>query len=122
MKIKFKNHFDKVRKLSNVILALGLLLCLVGLLFFKEQIAWFAGIGLIIISASFIYYILSWVCPFCGSTLARNLELPTYCSQCGRNVNDFDFKRQSPPPSIFGKKPGDEAAPPYNPQNNEPRD
>lgn len=122
MKMKFQNHFDKVRKLSNAILALGALICLVGFLFFIEQIAWFAGIGAVIMFGSATYYLLSWVCPFCGSTLARNLELPTYCSQCGRNVNDFDFKRQSPPPSIFDKKPGDEDAPPSNSQNKEPRD
>lgn len=96
MKIKFKNHFDKVRKLSNAILVLGILICLVGFLFFIEQIVWFTSIGAIIMFASATYYLLSWVCPFCGSTLARNLELPTYCSQCGRNVNDFDFQKWEP--------------------------
>lgn len=122
MKIKFQNHFDKVRKLSTAILVLGALICLVGFLFFIEQIGWFVGIGAVIMFGSATYYFFSWVCPFCGSYLARNLELPTYCSQCGRNVNDFDFKRQSPPPSIFDKKPGDEDAPPSNSQNKEPRD
>lgn len=96
MKIKFRNHFDKVRKLSSVFSSFGILLWFIGLLFFIEQIIWFASIGAIIILGSTAYYLLSWVCPFCGSTLARNLELPTYCSQCGRNVNDFDFQKWEP--------------------------
>jgi len=77
------------------IVVLGLILYFSGLSDEGERLtlAWFGGVGLLVVIVGFIVYFVYWVCPSCGKMLPGRAWFVEYCHRCGDSIDKPRFNK-----------------------------